>query len=67
MLTGYMALAAIVEERDLIAYFGHHYENYRRRVPMFIPRLRQSATTVAEENRRAVPAANTIETGECWI
>jgi protein-S-isoprenylcysteine O-methyltransferase Ste14 len=38
VLTAYMALAAIVEERDLIAHFGRHYENYRRRVPMFLPR-----------------------------
>jgi methanethiol S-methyltransferase len=38
VMTAYMALAAIVEERDLIAHFGHQYEHYRQRVPMFIPR-----------------------------
>jgi methanethiol S-methyltransferase len=37
MLTGYMGVAALLEERDLIAYFGRQYEEYRRRVPMFIP------------------------------
>jgi protein-S-isoprenylcysteine O-methyltransferase Ste14 len=37
VLTGYMALAAIVEERDLIAHFGKHYLHYRQTVPMFIP------------------------------
>jgi protein-S-isoprenylcysteine O-methyltransferase Ste14 len=37
VLTGYMGLAAIIEERDLIAYFGRQYEEYRRSVPMFIP------------------------------
>jgi protein-S-isoprenylcysteine O-methyltransferase Ste14 len=42
-LTGYMMLAAIVEERDLIAHFGHLYEDYRRRVPMFVPRLKGAA------------------------
>jgi protein-S-isoprenylcysteine O-methyltransferase Ste14 len=42
VLTGYMALAALVEERDLIAHFGHQYDHYRRRVPMFIPRLSAS-------------------------
>jgi protein-S-isoprenylcysteine O-methyltransferase Ste14 len=40
VLTGYMGLAAFVEERDLVAHFGHQYEDYRRRVPMFVPALR---------------------------
>jgi methanethiol S-methyltransferase len=38
VLTGYMGLAALVEERDLVAFFGRQYEEYRRRVPMFVPR-----------------------------
>jgi protein-S-isoprenylcysteine O-methyltransferase Ste14 len=38
-LTLYMAAAAVVEERDLVNYFGEAYRAYRRRVPMFIPRL----------------------------
>jgi len=37
VLTVYMALAAQIEERDLIAYFGQVYEEYRQRVPMFVP------------------------------
>jgi protein-S-isoprenylcysteine O-methyltransferase Ste14 len=37
-LTGYMLAAVIFEERDLVAHFGRVYEDYRRRVPMFIPR-----------------------------
>jgi len=37
VLTGYMGLAALIEERDLVAHFGHQYEEYRRMVPMFIP------------------------------
>jgi len=41
LLTGYMGLAALIEERDLIAHFGNQYEEYRRRVPMFLPRLRR--------------------------
>jgi len=41
VMTVYMALAAIVEERDLIAHFGRQYAEYRRRVPMFVPRLRR--------------------------
>jgi protein-S-isoprenylcysteine O-methyltransferase Ste14 len=43
VLTIYMGLAALVEERDLIAHFGRQYEEYRQRVPMFIP-WRKSAT-----------------------
>jgi methanethiol S-methyltransferase len=38
VLTAYMAVAAQIEERDLVAYFGRAYEEYRRRVPMFVPR-----------------------------
>ncbi len=49
VMTAYMALAAIVEERDLIAHFGHQYEHYRKRVPMFIPRL--SAPPVTSSKR----------------
>jgi protein-S-isoprenylcysteine O-methyltransferase Ste14 len=43
VLTGYMALAAIIEERDLVDHFGHQYEDYRRRVPMFVPSLTAGA------------------------
>jgi protein-S-isoprenylcysteine O-methyltransferase Ste14 len=39
-MTVYMALAARVEERDLIDHFGRQYRQYREQVPMFIPRLR---------------------------
>jgi protein-S-isoprenylcysteine O-methyltransferase Ste14 len=38
-LTAYMALAALVEERDLVAHFGRTYDDYRRSVPRYIPRL----------------------------
>jgi protein-S-isoprenylcysteine O-methyltransferase Ste14 len=41
-LTAYMALAAIVEERDLIAHFGHKYETYHHTTPRYVPRLRFS-------------------------
>lgn len=40
VLTGYMLLAATVEERDLVDYFGHSYEQYRQRVPRYFPRFR---------------------------
>ena len=42
-LTVYMALAAVIEERDLVSHFGQQYKDYRRRVPMFVPRLRPLA------------------------
>jgi protein-S-isoprenylcysteine O-methyltransferase Ste14 len=38
VLTGYMILAAHLEERDLVEYFGDKYRDYSRRVPMFVPR-----------------------------
>ena len=38
-MTAYMALAVLFEERDLAAHFGRQYEDYRRRVPKFVPRL----------------------------
>jgi protein-S-isoprenylcysteine O-methyltransferase Ste14 len=37
LLSAYMVAASWVEERDLVAHFGHLYEDYRRRVPAFIP------------------------------
>lgn len=39
VLTAYMAVAVVFEERDLVAHFGDEYANYRRRVPMFVPRI----------------------------
>jgi methanethiol S-methyltransferase len=50
-LTGYMVLATFVEERDLVAHFGETYEDYRRRVPRFVPRLGTRLVS-----RRADPA-----------
>jgi protein-S-isoprenylcysteine O-methyltransferase Ste14 len=38
-LTVYMGLAAILEERDLVNYFGRQYAEYQQRVPMFMPRI----------------------------
>jgi protein-S-isoprenylcysteine O-methyltransferase Ste14 len=46
VLTGYMGIAALLEERDLVAHFGRQYEEYRRRVPMFIPRRKTVAMNV---------------------
>lgn len=35
-MTSYMLVAVIFEERDLVAHFGAQYEEYQRRVPMFV-------------------------------
>jgi protein-S-isoprenylcysteine O-methyltransferase Ste14 len=50
-LTGYMMLAAVFEERDLVAHFGQQYADYRERVPMFVPRL--SLKPVVTETEQA--------------
>jgi methanethiol S-methyltransferase len=49
VLTAYMALAVRIEERDLIRHLGTAYEEYRRRVPMFIPRVLPSPITRARQ------------------
>jgi protein-S-isoprenylcysteine O-methyltransferase Ste14 len=50
VLTGYMLLAVRFEERDLVNHFGAKYIDYRRRVPMFVPRWRRD-TKVPVESR----------------
>ena len=47
--TAYMALAALIEERDLIAHFGHVYQDYARRVPRYFPRLKSAAPAAQPE------------------
>jgi protein-S-isoprenylcysteine O-methyltransferase Ste14 len=59
-LTAYMVLAALVEERDLVAHFGRQYEDYRRAVPRYLPRVRPlgRAPSPAEH------AATAVERGQ---
>ncbi len=47
-LTGYMALATVFEERNLMDHFGDQYASYRRRVPRFIPRWSTVAAPLSQ-------------------
>ena len=38
-------LISVKEEEELVREFGEEYEEYRGRVPMFIPRLRRPVNT----------------------
>ncbi|MEX2141282.1 MAG: methanethiol S-methyltransferase [Pirellulales bacterium] len=58
VLTAYMAVAAVIEERDLVSFYGNQYEAYRRRVPMFVPSLKarvRSETKLAGESEAVGP------------
>lgn len=47
--TVYILVAIQWEERDLVSEHGRAYEEYRRRVPMLIPRFRGSRAAVARD------------------
>jgi protein-S-isoprenylcysteine O-methyltransferase Ste14 len=57
VLSAYMMLAAIVEERDLVAYFGGQYRAYQNRVPMFVPSLRAGYQPEVKHPAEPVAAA----------
>jgi protein-S-isoprenylcysteine O-methyltransferase Ste14 len=50
LLSAYMLAASRVEERDLIAYFGDDYEDYRQKVPAFLPLPRAGSSEPQFEN-----------------
>lgn len=46
--TAYILIAIPFEERDLITFHGDDYRNYRKHVPMLIPRLARNRAPVLE-------------------
>jgi hypothetical protein len=58
VLTAYIVVGLLLEERDLVAEFGATYQQYRRAVPMLLPRIFSRRRA---EDRQTEPrgAANT--------
>lgn len=55
--TAYILIAIQFEERDLLAYHGRDYAEYRRQVPMLIPLPRRGASESAARADEFEPAA----------
>jgi protein-S-isoprenylcysteine O-methyltransferase Ste14 len=53
LLTGYILVAVVYEERDLIAHFGEAYREYSRRVPRFVPKISFTRKQPAKPNVKA--------------
>jgi methanethiol S-methyltransferase len=54
--TGYILLALRLEEHDLIDHFGDRYRDYRQRVPMLIPSLRDHTEPAGDRTEGQVGA-----------
>jgi methanethiol S-methyltransferase len=55
-LTLYMAIAARIEERDLVDHYGDTYRAYQRRVPAYVPRFGKG-----DEPAAVLPATSATE------
>ncbi|HZL89011.1 MAG TPA: isoprenylcysteine carboxylmethyltransferase family protein [Pirellulaceae bacterium] len=53
VLTIYMAAAALVEERDLVDFYGEKYRRYQQQVGMFVPALISRREVPADESELA--------------
>ena len=65
-MTIYILVAIQFEERNLVEYFGQQYEDYRRRVPMFVPRL-TIAATASQALRESELVAQPVEADACEV
>jgi methanethiol S-methyltransferase len=58
--TGYILVAIVFEERDLLVHFGEDYRAWRARTPLFVPRL-------GSRTRRTSRARKTEERGAAEV
>jgi protein-S-isoprenylcysteine O-methyltransferase Ste14 len=49
-MTGYILIAVQLEERNLVAALGDQYRDYRREVPMLLPRPSRQSTETARQH-----------------
>lgn len=59
--TAYILCAIRLEERDLVHYLGEPYADYRRRVPMLVPRFSSRSAGEPEPGQIAGDARSAIE------
>ena len=62
-MTAYILIAIPFEERDLAAYHGTRYADYRRNVPMLIPGMKKGGGKRQEEAAPARTAESSVHSG----